>query len=235
MKVNINILARLVVAIAFLSFVVWIHISGIGKIITLEALQQKSAALTDFTKEHYLLSVLGFTAIYALAVALSMPAAFLITVAGGFLYGTFLGTLFSVLGATVGAVFAFWIVRYGMGTLIQERFAKQLAAFNRSVDQYGTPFLVAIHFIAVIPFFLVNILAGVTTLSTWRFAWTTAVGIFPVSLVYGFAGSKLRTITSLQDLFSWPILIALGLIAAVSLVPLMLMYWFPSIRFFKKS
>ena len=99
-----------------------------------------------------------------------------------------------------------------------------MAQFNKAMKLYGKNYLLVIRFVAVIPFFLVNILVGLTNLSLWTFIWTTAIGILPGSLVYTFAGQQLNEIESLRDIFSFNILLAFFFLALLALLPIIVTY-----------
>lgn len=215
-------LIRLTTLTIFVAFIIWLNFAGLKKFVTFDFLKTKSAVLMDLVESNYFLSALGFTAVYFVAVAVSLPAAFLFTILGGFLFGTLLGTLYSVIGSTLGGFAAFAMVRYGLGEFIQDRYRDQLSSFNKAVDRYGASFLIVIHFVAVVPFFLINLLAGMTRISAWTFTWTTAIGIIPVSLVYAFAGSQLHDIQCVADVFSNKVILALILIAILAIVPIIL-------------
>jgi uncharacterized membrane protein YdjX (TVP38/TMEM64 family) len=111
-------------------------------------------------------------------------------------------------------------VRYLIGSYIQKKYRDQLASFNRALASGQVSYLLAIHFIAIIPFPLINLLAALTHVPLWTFIWTTAVGILPGSLIYAFAGNQLTTIHSLKDIFSFNIMVAFVLLALLALLPL---------------
>jgi uncharacterized membrane protein YdjX (TVP38/TMEM64 family) len=125
-------------------------------------------------------------------------------------------------GATLGATFAFLFSRYILGRAIQAKYGAQLEKFNRELDENGHLYLLTVRFIPVFPFFLINILSGLTKIPLWTYVWTTSAGILPGSLVYTFAGSQLGTINSIGDLLTGRILVAFLLLAALTLTPLVL-------------
>lgn len=216
---------RIGLAVFIVFVIIWLHYTGVRDFLTFDQLKLHSAELGALVKAHYPQAVISFILLFILSVAVSLPAAFLFTLAGGFLFGTLLGTLYSVIGATLGSLLAFWIVRYVVGDFIQSRFASSLASFNRSVRQRGWLFLILVHYIAFVPFFLINILAGMTTVSSWTFFWTTIIGLTPVAFLYAFIGSKLQEISNLQDVFlSLQFIVALLLIALLGVIPLLLSY-----------
>ena len=111
------------------------------------------------------------------------------------------------------------MVRYVFGQTLQERYKEKLKWFNQQMEQYGIMYLIAIHLVAVIPFFVMNLLIGMTNVSLGTFIWTTSVGVLPGSFVYAFAGKQLTTITSVQDIFSFNILLAFAFLAALAMIP----------------
>ena len=211
---------RFLLLVGFIALIIWVHVAGLARYITLENLKMQSDYLLYLVKNYRALSILFFLIIYTLAVALSLPAAFLITVAGGFLFGTVMGTVYSVVASTCGALLSFLLVRYALGSFIQKRYVNQLHTFNKLVDNYGILFLIFIHFVAIVPFVIINTLAGLTQISAWTFTWTTALGIIPTFLVYAYAGSQLHEIHTLGDIFSKPVIGALFLLGLFAIVPL---------------
>ena len=211
---------RLLLGILVIALILVLHSSGFFTFLTFEELKQHSAYLKSYVDRHYWMSVFSFVAIYTAAVATSMPAAFLFAIAGGFLFGTFWGALLSIFASTVGAVIAFWSIRYLIGDFVQRRYRHYLVNFNEAVAYYGAQFLIFIHFVAIVPLFLLNILAGLTTITTWTFTWTTFLGLIPGVFVFSFAGSQLQQLNAAHDIFSLKIILAFVAIALIALIPL---------------
>lgn len=211
---------RLVLFLLFVGTILLFRYMGVGSYINLTWFKAQREELKLMVQEHYWRAVLAYIVFYIFSVAFSIPIAAVLTVAGGFLFGTIRGTIYANVGATIGSTGAFLIVRHLIGTAIQRRYQAQLAYFNREMQLYGRSYLLLVHFIAVIPFFLVNTFAGLTQVSTWTFIWTTSVGILPASLVYAFAGKQLQEINSLKDIFSFNIILAFVLLALLAIVPM---------------
>lgn len=207
------------VAVVLLLCIVALSATGLFRYLSFDQLKEHQQLLRQLVQRHDRLSVVCFIAIYTLFQACMLPGAAVLTVASGFLFGTIPGTLYTTIGATCGGVCAFLIVRYLVGATIQKRYAQQLAPFNRALHKHGSPYLIGIHFVAFIPFSLVNVLAACTTISLWQFVWTTAVGVIPVSCVYAFAGEQLTYLASARDIFSWHIVGALAILALFAVVP----------------
>jgi uncharacterized membrane protein YdjX (TVP38/TMEM64 family) len=165
-----------------------------------------------YTENHYVFAVLVFILTYVL-VNLWFPAAVVLTLLAGFLFGTFLGALYVDTAATAGAVIAFVFSRNFAGKWIQHRWNEHLRGFNRAISKYGSEYLLGIRMIPVMPYFLVNTLAGLTKVSLMTFAWTTVLGSVPGILIYCYAGQQLLTIESMDQVLTSKFIIAIVLLA----------------------
>ena len=186
--------------------------------LTFETIQQNKEASLQFVKEQYLASAAGFIVAFV-STAFFVPGAIVLTLAAGFFFGVFPGTLYVVSGATLGAGLAFLSARYLIGNWIQSRYEGPLRAFNEEMAKHGHRYLFTLRIVPVLPFFLVNYLAGLTRLSFKSFVATTVLGMLPGSLVYTFAGHQLETIDRAEDIFSFRLLVAFSLLALFALLP----------------
>lgn len=220
---------KLIVAAVVLFFVVAIHVSGVLHYLTFDQLKMNRLVLQQTVLHNYFIAIASFIGMYIVFAACALPGAFILTLAGGFLFGTFWGALYANIGATIGATCAFLMVRYLVGNFVQDRYKNQLSNFNAAIDRYGPNYLLSMRFIALIPFFIINILAAFTDISLWTFIWTTSIGITPGALVYAFAGQQIAYIESPSDIFSVKIIMAFFLLALLALVPVIVR------KFFQKS
>jgi uncharacterized membrane protein YdjX (TVP38/TMEM64 family) len=210
---------RIVILVIIIGVIVALKVSGLGGKLTLGNLKANGDHLEHFVAQNYLLSVVSYIAIYIAVAGLSIPGATVMTLAGGFLFGTILAAIYVNVGATIGATLAFLFARYIAGGWLQAKYADKLRRFNDELARNGSYYMLTLRFIAVFPFWLINICAGLTSIPLRTFVWTTAVGILPGSLVYTYAGSQLATIQSVSDIFTTRILIAFLLLAALAMVP----------------
>jgi uncharacterized membrane protein YdjX (TVP38/TMEM64 family) len=157
-------------------------------------LKSQRNAILCYVCSHYKTSVLLFMGTYILVTALCIPEAALLTTAGGFLFGTTMSTIYVTVAGTVGALVAFLIIRFFLGSKIQEHYKLQLEPFNKAFEHRGRWYMLLVHLIPGIPFVLINILAAMTNVAVWTFAWTTLVGIIPGTLMYSFVGEQLRKV-----------------------------------------
>lgn len=197
-----------------------LRFSGLGEYLTFANLKEHRCMLEQTVAAHYAMSVLLFILAY-ISTCLAVPGALVLTFAGGLLFHTFPGAIYVIIGATSGAVLGFLLTRHVLGDRFQARYEAQLQQFNRELERNASLYLLAVRLIPVLPFFLVNFLCGLTRLPLRTFTWTTAVGMLPAALVYTFAGSQARAISSLNDLVSPRLLLALSCISLLMLSPLL--------------
>jgi uncharacterized membrane protein YdjX (TVP38/TMEM64 family) len=183
-----------------------------GDKLSLSRIQKGASALKEHVENHYVPAVLVFVLTYV-AVNLWFPAAAVLTLLAGFLYGTILGTIYVDAATTLGAVIAFGVSRNVAGKWIQHRWNQQLQGFNRAISRYGDEYLLLVRIIPVMPYFLVNFLAGLTKVRPIAFAWTTALGSLPGILIYCYAGRQLLTIKSMDHVLTFEVIIAFILLA----------------------
>jgi uncharacterized membrane protein YdjX (TVP38/TMEM64 family) len=197
----------------------------LGRYLTLASLKANKEALRTYTDSHYAVSVIVFIVAYCVQTALSLPGAVIFTLAGGFLFGTALGTLYVNVGATSGAVLAFLVARYLFRDVVERRFGVKLEAIQHGFSRNAFNYLLTLRLIPLFPFFLVNLASGLTRIRLATYTTATAVGIIPASIVYANAGSQLGRIESAADIASPGVLGALALLGLLALVPVMYQRW----------
>lgn len=185
-------------------------------------LQEWAHDLRRSVDTHYIRSVLLYIGLYALEASLALPFSIILTLAGGFLFGVWYGTLFAALAATLGATICFLVVRYVLGDALKKRYEQQFLSVKKELDERGVYYLLSIRFLAVIPFSLVNITLALLPISLGTFVVTTFFGILPGALVFTYAGQSLLTLSSPSDILSGKILGAFFLLAVLALVPVLL-------------
>ncbi|WP_322894599.1 MULTISPECIES: TVP38/TMEM64 family protein [unclassified Yoonia] len=162
--------------------------------LTFQALADNREALLAFRDENYLLSVLGFIAAYIVIVAFSLPGATIATLTGGFLFATFPGALFNVIGATLGAVIIFQAARWGLGEKLAAKMEASDGMVKRikdGIDANQWEMLFLIRLVPAVPFFVANLVPALVGVPLVRFAITTFLGIIPGGVVYTSVGAGL--------------------------------------------
>jgi len=191
-----------VLALAVVAVVVaWRHF-GLGELLTLEQLKASRDALVGAYEARPVATLAAFFAVYVLATALSIPGALVLTLAGGAMFGLGLGLLVVSFASTLGATLAFLAARYLLRDTVQARFGKQLAPINEGVAKDGTFYLLTLRLVPVFPFFLINLLMGLTPISALRFYVVSQLGMLAGTAVYVNAGTQLAAISSARDIVS---------------------------------
>lgn len=172
------------------------------RVLSLSFLRQEIDRLRDLIRVEPGLSATIYLLTYIAVAALSLPGAAIMTIAGGALFGLLLGTVLASFASTVGAMLAFWTARYFLRSGVERRFMEMVRRINRGVAREGAYYLFAMRLVPVFPFFVLNLVMGMTRLRTWTFYWVTQLGMLPVTLVYVNAGTQLRRVSSLGDILS---------------------------------
>ena len=219
---------RLIIGGILIGILALVHYFNVGRYITLEAIKENRALLQQMIERNYVLFVAGYLGIYVLTTMFSLPVSAVLSIAGGFFFGTFFGALYSTIGATIGSTISFLLIRHLFGKVLQDRYKNRLRTFNKEFKRHGYSYLLMIHFIVVIPLVVANVLAGLANVTLWTFVWTTAVGMIPGTLVYAFAGQQLMSIEKFRDIFSHNMIFALIFIFLLGFIPFI-------IRYFKKD
>jgi pyruvate/2-oxoglutarate dehydrogenase complex dihydrolipoamide dehydrogenase (E3) component/uncharacterized membrane protein YdjX (TVP38/TMEM64 family) len=209
----------LLAGIALLLVVAW-H-QGWLALLTLENLKAQQAALDAWVAANRWLALGGFFALYVLVTAASIPGAAIMTLAAGALFGLLAGTVLVSFASTLGATLAFLVARFVLREPLRAKFGERLAKIDAGIAKDGAFYLFTLRLVPLFPFFVVNLLAGLTALRTWTFYWVSQVGMFPATVAFVFAGTQLARIESPRDVLS-PGLI--GAFVLIGLLPL-LMRW----------
>ena len=198
---------------------------GLQDYVTFEALREHRALLTGLVQDHLVLSVLGFIALYALATALSLPGGAVMTVAGGFLFGSIAGTLWVALAATLGATGIFLIARTSLGDLLRAKagpfYRKMEAGFCENAFSY----LLVLRLVPLFPFFVVNLVPAFLGVPLRTYLTATILGIVPGSFVFASVGAGLGSLFdanrsfSLEGVLTPQVIVALVGLSLLSLVP----------------
>jgi len=210
---------RLLMFCVFILLIFIFYYIGLSRHLTFENIKQNRVLLQQAINRSYAKAVFGFMGVYVALTSLTLPFAVLLTIVGGFLFGTFWGALYACIAATIGSSLSFLFVKYLIGDWVHCRFGDRLKNFRHEFKMYGYSYLLSIHFASVVPIFIINIFASLANVSFWTFVWTTIVGIFPGFLVYSFAGRQFTTINKISDIFSWKIFLAFLCLALLSMVP----------------
>ncbi|WP_258807874.1 dihydrolipoyl dehydrogenase [Pseudidiomarina sp. CB1] len=186
--------------------------------LTLEQLKQQREQLTNLFTEQPLLMFGGYFALYVLCTALSIPGATILTLGAGAIFGLAWGLLLASFASSVGALLAFLSARWLLHDWVQEHFNQRLKAVNEGVQRDGAFYLLSLRLVPLFPFFVINLVMGLTKIKTWTYYWVSQVGMLLATAVYVNAGTQLAEVESLGDVLSADLLGALVLLGLVPLI-----------------
>jgi len=224
---------RWLAAAAILSLVAVLWLSGAGDALTLEQLKARHAELQAWTGAHPWVASLAYFAGYVVVVALSIPGAAVMTLAAGALFGLLHGTVLVSFASTVGATLAFLVARFLLRKPLRDRYGERLKAIDAGIERDGPFYLFTLRLVPLFPFFMINLLAGLTALRTWTFFWVSQLGMLPGTLVYVYAGTQLAQISSPSDVFSPGLVTAFVLIGVMPLLMRWLAQWLQGRRVYR--
>ncbi|PKO49240.1 MAG: pyridine nucleotide-disulfide oxidoreductase [Betaproteobacteria bacterium HGW-Betaproteobacteria-4] len=174
----------------------------LGQYLNLQTLKEQQAAIQSFQANNPLLSVAAYFVLYVIATALSFPGAALLTLAGGAVFGLLWGTVIVSFASTIGATLAFLMSRFLLRDWVSQRFGQRLAAIDEGVRREGGFYLFTLRLVPAFPFFLVNLLLGLTAMKTWTYFWVSQLGMLAGTVVYVNAGTQLARLDSLSGILS---------------------------------
>jgi uncharacterized membrane protein YdjX (TVP38/TMEM64 family) len=196
--------------------------------LSFEALKENREALSAWRDANYVVAALTYMMIYAVAVGLSFPGGLVLTLTGGFLFGTIFGGFFAVTGATIGAITIFLVAKTGLGDVLQARAGKWVKKAEEGFHANEVSFLLIMRLVPAIPFFAANLVPAFLGASPVKYAWTTFVGIMPGAFVYASVGAGLSAVfargetPNLGIIFELQVLGPLLGLAALSALPIVI-------------
>jgi uncharacterized membrane protein YdjX (TVP38/TMEM64 family) len=192
----------------------------LGGYLSLDVLKANRDRLLAFAEANYAAAVVLFIVTYCAVTGLSLPGATIMTLAGGFLFGSLLGMLYVNIGATSGATIAFLASRYLLRDWVEQKFGGKLGPIQEGFARNAFSYLMTLRLVPLFPFFLVNLLSGLTRVNVGTYVAATALGIVPGSFVYANAGRQVGTLNSLKDIASPNVLFAFTLLGVLALAPI---------------
>ena len=211
-KIKISIIAMIVVAICSYYYF------NLGKFLSLEYVQSHLDFMKVYKQQHFEVFAAIFFLTYILVAALSIPGALILTITSGALFGLFWGIIISSFASSIGATLAFFASRLILREWVQNKYRDYLVPINKGIEKEGAFYLFSIRMIPLFPFFVTNLLMGLTSISVSSFYLVSQIGMFLGTIVYVNAGTELSKVTSLSGLLSTPILLSFAFLGMLPLV-----------------
>lgn len=203
---------RLLIIAALAALVAAYFFFGLGDYLTVEGIKQVAGDVGAYYERNPAQVIAGFFLVYVAVAAASLPGAAVMTLAAGALFGVLVGTIIVSFASTLGATLAFLASRYVLRDGIEARFGERLRTVNQGLESDGAFYLFTIRMIPLFPFFVVNLVMGLTRIGTWTFAWVSQIGMLLGTIVYVNAGTQLARIDSLSGIASPAVLASFALL-----------------------
>ncbi|MFP4402539.1 MAG: TVP38/TMEM64 family protein [Candidatus Nanoarchaeia archaeon] len=200
----------------FLFFLILILVSY--QYLTFEHLIEYKEILKEFALHNFLLSILLFIIIVTIITNLPIPLSAVSKIFSGFIFGFWLGTLLNIIATFLSAMVGFYFSRYLFKSYFQRKFKSYLEKINPEIKSFGFNYFLSMRLFLVFPYFLINILGGITAISQKKYALTSLLGVIPASFLYAYGGLQINLISSPKDIISTEILL---LFITLSILPLM--------------
>ncbi len=197
-----NTIKKLAILGAGVVLVALFIIFDLEKYLSLEYIKESQASLQQFYQNNPIGVVAGYILIYVVVTALSLPGAVVLTLAGGALFGLLTGTIAVSIASTTGATLACFVSRFILRDWVQNKFGDKLVAINQGVEKEGGFYLFSVRLIPVFPFFVINLVMGLTTMPLRTFFWVSQLGMLPGTVVFVNAGKELGQIESAAGILS---------------------------------
>jgi len=198
---------KAVLALVLIGAIAAYFIFDLGQYLSLENFKASQADIVAAKDANPALYIAGFFLLYVAVTGLSIPGAAIMTLVAGALFGVVLGTLIVSFASTMGATLAFLSSRYVLRDWVQGKFGERLRAVDDGLEKDGAFYLFTLRLIPVFPFFVINLLMGLTRIKTGTFFWVSQIGMLPATIVFVNAGTQISRIESTAGLLS-PALIA---------------------------
>ena len=174
----------------------------LGRFLSLEFMQAQRAGLADYFQTNPLSMALGFFLAYVAVTGLSLPGAAILTLVAGAIFGVFWGTIIVSFASTLGATLAFLLSRFLLRDWVQKKFGNRLKAINAGIEKDGSFYLFGLRLVPLFPFFVINLVMGLTSMRTLTYAWVSQIGMLAGTVVYVNAGTQLGQLESLSGIAS---------------------------------
>lgn len=192
--------------------------TNFGQYLTLENAKAQQIALSEYINANFVLAALVYFLAYVAITAFSIPGAAVVTLLGAALFGFWVSLLLVSFASTIGATLAFLSSRFLLREWVQSKFGNKLQAINQGVERDGAFYLFSLRLIPVFPFFLINLLMGLTPISVSRYYLVSQLGMLPGTAVYLNAGTQLAQIETLSGIVSPSVLASFALLGLFPII-----------------
>ena len=194
--------SKLVLIFVVIALVAAFFIFDLGRYFSIDFFKSQQSAIETYYQANPVQTGVLFLLVYIAVTALSFPGAAVLTLVAGAVFGLLWGTVLVSFASSIGATLAFLVSRFILRESIQNKFGDKLASINKGVEKEGGFYLFTLRLVPAFPFFVINLVMGLTSMKTWTFYWVSQVGMLLGTIVFVNAGTELAKITSLKGILS---------------------------------
>ncbi|MGY0579018.1 MAG: FAD-dependent oxidoreductase [Paraglaciecola chathamensis] len=203
---------RIILVAIIVALIASFFVLDLNQYLTLESLKSNQQDLAQYIEANWLIAFIGYLVIYAAATALSVPGAAILTLGAGALFGFGWGLLLASFASSIGATLAFLASRFLLRDWVKNTFSKKLESIDKGVEKDGAFYLLSLRLVPIFPFFIINLVMGVTSIKTWTYYWVSQLGMLIGTAVYVNAGTQLVEINQLSDIISTDLILSFVLL-----------------------
>ncbi len=193
---------KIAVIVLILGMIASFLIFDLGEYFSLSYIKESQSRFEAIYRENRVMVIAAYMVIYIMVTSLSLPGAAVMTLAGGALFGLLAGTIIVSFASTIGATIACIATRFVLRDWIQNKFKEKINTINQGIEKEGAFYLFTLRLIPAFPFWLINLLMGLTNMSMLTFYWVSQIGMLPGTIVYVNAGKELAKIESFSGILS---------------------------------
>ncbi|EQC50867.1 dihydrolipoyl dehydrogenase [Bacteriovorax sp. DB6_IX] len=227
-------ISKIALLLAIFAAIFAIRHFGLTEYLTLEYLKQNQSYFTNYYTENTSLTIAIYMVIYIITTALSLPGATILTLAGGALFGLTVGLVVVSFASTIGATLAFLGSRFFLREWVQSKFGDKLKVINKGIEREGAFYLFTLRLLPIFPFFLINLVMGLTPIRTLTFYIVSQVGMLLGTIVYVNAGVELAKIDSLSGILSPSLILSFALLGVLPIVAKKIVEFIKSQKVYKR-
>jgi uncharacterized membrane protein YdjX (TVP38/TMEM64 family) len=209
---------KIIIVLVIVGLIIAFKVFNLGEYLTLSYIKESQAKFQILYSENRGAVIAGYMVIYVLVTSLSLPGAAIMTLAAGALFGLVVGTIVVSFASTIGATLACFVSRFILRDWIQGKFGEKLKTINEGIEKEGSFYLFTLRLIPIFPFWLINLVMGLTKMPLRTFYWVSQLGMFAGTIVYVNAGKELGKIESLSGILSPTLILSFVLLGLFPII-----------------
>jgi uncharacterized membrane protein YdjX (TVP38/TMEM64 family) len=213
-----ELIKKLAIVGAIILLIILFKVFGLDQYLTLSYLKEQQANFIQMYEANRVMVIAIYMLVYIVVTALSLPGAAVMTLAGGGMFGLVTGTIVISFASTIGATCACIVSRYLLRDWVQNKFGDKLAKINEGVEKEGGFYLFSLRLVPIFPFFVINLVMGLTPIKLVTYYWVSQLGMLPATIIFVNAGKELAKLDSLKGILSPGLLISFILLGLLPII-----------------